>query len=84
MSSWPKSSESYIVPPFEVQHLARFVVRGVQEGEEALDGERALSHKLTDSGARILVTSNLAALLPMALKFFEKGLLDRLITTRSR
>src|SRR5712691_5344309 len=44
-----------------------------------LDGERALSHKLTDSGARILVTSDLAALLPMALKFFEKGLLDRLI-----
>jgi long-chain acyl-CoA synthetase len=44
-----------------------------------LDGERALSHKLTDSGARILVTSNLAALLPMALKFFDKGLLDRLI-----
>jgi long-chain acyl-CoA synthetase len=36
-----------------------------------LDGERALSHKLSDSGARILVTSNLAALLPMALKFFE-------------
>jgi long-chain acyl-CoA synthetase len=44
-----------------------------------LDGERALSHKLSDSGARILVTSNLAALLPMALKFLEKGLIDRLI-----
>jgi long-chain acyl-CoA synthetase len=44
-----------------------------------LDGERALSHKLSDSGARILVTSDLAALLPMAIKFFEKGLLDRLI-----
>jgi long-chain acyl-CoA synthetase len=44
-----------------------------------LDGERALSHKLSDSGARILVTSNVAALLPMALKFLEKGLLDRLI-----
>jgi long-chain acyl-CoA synthetase len=44
-----------------------------------LDGERALSHKLSDSGARILVTSDLAALLPMALKFLEKGLLDRLI-----
>ena len=27
-----------------------------------LDGERALSHKLSDSGARVLVTSNLAAL----------------------
>src|SRR6266550_2991491 len=44
-----------------------------------LDGERALSHKLSDSGARILVTSDLAALLPMALKFLKKGLLDRLI-----
>jgi long-chain acyl-CoA synthetase len=44
-----------------------------------LDGERALSHKLSDSGARVLVTSNLATLLPTALKFFEKGLVDRLI-----
>src|SRR5579862_4833284 len=44
-----------------------------------LDGERALSHKLSDSGARILVTSNLATFLPTALKFFEKGLIDRLI-----
>jgi long-chain acyl-CoA synthetase len=44
-----------------------------------LDGERALSHKLGDSGARILVTSNLATLLPTALKFLDKGLLDRLI-----
>ena len=44
-----------------------------------LDGERALSHKLTDSGARILVTSNHAALLPMALKFLDTGLIDRLI-----
>src|SRR6201746_1530040 len=43
-----------------------------------LDGEIALSHKLSDSGARILVTSNLAALLPTALKFLDKGLLDRL------
>src|SRR6201995_301595 len=44
-----------------------------------LDGEIALSHKLSDSGARFLVTSNLAALLPTALKFLEKGLVDRLI-----
>jgi long-chain acyl-CoA synthetase len=44
-----------------------------------LDGERALSHKLSDSGARILVTSSLATLLPTALKFLEKGLVDRLI-----
>src|SRR5581483_816400 len=44
-----------------------------------LDGEIALSHKLRDSGARVLVTSNLAALLPTALNFLDKGLLDRLI-----
>jgi long-chain acyl-CoA synthetase len=44
-----------------------------------LDGEIALSHKLPDSGARVLVTSNLSALLPTALKFLDKGLLDRLI-----
>jgi long-chain acyl-CoA synthetase len=44
-----------------------------------LDGEIALSHKLSDSGARVLVTSNLSALLPTALRFLDKGLLDRLI-----
>ncbi len=44
-----------------------------------LDGEIALTHKLKDSGARVLVTSNLATLLPTALKFFEKGLVDKLI-----
>ena len=44
-----------------------------------LDGEIALSHKLTDSGARVLVTSNLAPLLSAALKFLDKGLVDRLV-----
>jgi long-chain acyl-CoA synthetase len=44
-----------------------------------LDGEIALSHKLSDSGARVLITSNLSALLPTALKFLDKGLLDRLV-----
>ena len=39
-----------------------------------LDGEIALSHKLSDSGARILVTSNLSALLPTALKFLNGSL----------
>lgn len=50
----------------------------------ALDGEIALSHKLSDSGARVLVTSNLATLLPMAIKFLDKGLLDRLIVCDDR
>ena len=44
-----------------------------------LDGEIALAHKLGDSGARILVTTNLAMMLPMALRLLDKGLLDHLI-----
>src|SRR3954453_1566154 len=44
-----------------------------------LDGEIALTHKISDSGSRLLVTSNLAALLPTALTFLEKGLIDRLV-----
>jgi len=44
-----------------------------------LDGEIALTHKLKDSGARVLVTSNIAPLFATAVKFLEKGLLDRLI-----
>src|ERR1700686_5540169 len=44
-----------------------------------LDREIALSHKRGYSGARILIPSNLSALLPTALKFLAKGLLDRLI-----
>jgi long-chain acyl-CoA synthetase len=44
-----------------------------------LDGEIALSHKLKDSGARVLVTTNLAPLLTAALKFLDKGLIDRLV-----
>lgn len=44
-----------------------------------LDGEIALTHKVSDSGSRLLVTSNLQALLPTALKFLEKGLIDRLV-----
>ena len=44
-----------------------------------LDGAIALSHKLKDSGARVLVTTNLAPLLAGALKFLEHGLLDTII-----
>ena len=45
----------------------------------SVDGEIALTHKLEDSGARVLITSNLSTQLPNALKFLEQGLLDRLI-----
>ncbi|WP_230530047.1 dicarboxylate--CoA ligase PimA [Microvirga roseola] len=44
-----------------------------------LDAERELAHKLHDSGARTLVTTNLAGMLPMALKLLDSGHVDRVI-----
>src|SRR6266403_519251 len=67
------------------EHGARTVIEfrdrpiSYAELESLVDGEIALSHKLSDSGARVLVTSNLSALLPTAMKLLGKGLLDRLI-----
>ncbi|WP_088343400.1 MULTISPECIES: dicarboxylate--CoA ligase PimA [Rhodomicrobium] len=44
-----------------------------------LDAERELAHKLTDSGARTIVTTNFPAMLPLALKMLDQGLADRVI-----
>jgi long-chain acyl-CoA synthetase len=44
-----------------------------------LDAERELEHKLTDSGARTIVTTNFSTMLPHALKMLERGLVDRVI-----
>ena len=44
-----------------------------------LDAERELAFKLKDSGARILVTTNVGCLAPMAQKLKADGLIDRLI-----
>jgi long-chain acyl-CoA synthetase len=44
-----------------------------------LDGEITLKHKLTDSGARVVVTSNLSSVFPRALAFLEAGIIDRII-----
>lgn len=44
-----------------------------------LDGEITLKHKLTDSGARIVVTSNLSSIFPRALEFLDAGIVDRII-----
>jgi len=41
-----------------------------------LDAERTLALKLADSGARILVTLDLATLLPMALRLLDAGAVD--------
>ncbi len=47
-----------------------------------LDGEITLKHKLTDSGARVIVTSDLAAIFPKALRFLEVGIVDRIIVCK--
>jgi long-chain acyl-CoA synthetase len=44
-----------------------------------LDAERELMHKLNDSGARILATTNFAYFLPNAVKLLDAGLLDLVI-----
>ncbi|WP_158818418.1 dicarboxylate--CoA ligase PimA [Methylocapsa sp. S129] len=44
-----------------------------------LDAERELMHKLRDSGARVLVTTNFAYFLPNACKMLDAGLLDLVI-----
>jgi long-chain acyl-CoA synthetase len=44
-----------------------------------LDAERELAYKLKDSGARVMVTTDLGSLLPMALKLLDAGHLDKLI-----
>ncbi len=44
-----------------------------------LDAERELAHKLKDSGARMLVTTNVGSTLPMAVRLLDMGLLDRLV-----
>ncbi len=44
-----------------------------------LDAERELAHKLHDSGARILICTNIGAMLGMAQKLLARGDLDHLI-----
>ena len=44
-----------------------------------LDAERELEHKLSDSGARTIVTTNFANLLPNAVKMLDRGLIDHVI-----
>jgi long-chain acyl-CoA synthetase len=44
-----------------------------------LDAPRELIHKLTDSGARTLITTNFAPMLAGAIKLMEAGYLDRII-----
>jgi long-chain acyl-CoA synthetase len=44
-----------------------------------LDAKRVLRHKLTDSGARIVITTDLPGLLPNALDLLDSGTVDRVL-----
>ncbi|WP_338661520.1 AMP-binding protein [Pararoseomonas sp. SCSIO 73927] len=44
-----------------------------------LDARRVLHHKLTDSGARVVIGTDLPNLLPPALELLESGVVDRLL-----
>jgi long-chain acyl-CoA synthetase len=44
-----------------------------------LDADRELAHKLKDSGARTLITTNLFGLVPKSQKLLTTGLVDRII-----
>lgn len=44
-----------------------------------LDAERELAHKLKDSGARLLITTNVGALQERALRLAEAGLVDLVV-----
>jgi len=44
-----------------------------------LDAERELAHKLRDSGARTIITTNFPGMLPLALKLLDQELVDLVI-----
>lgn len=44
-----------------------------------LDAERVIAHKLRDSGARVMVTADIAPMFDMAAKLVDAGLLDRVV-----
>ena len=52
---------------------------GVVAHLSPLDAERELAHKLKDSGARTLITTNIAPMLMMAQKLLAAGHVERLI-----
>lgn len=48
-----------------------------------LDAERELAHKLKDSGARTLITTDIAPIFQMALKLLDAGHVDRLVVAEN-
>jgi long-chain acyl-CoA synthetase len=61
------------------RELSVTIVEKLSQVMPPLDAERELAYKLKDSGARLLVTTNVGLMLPMAQGLMKAGLLDRII-----
>jgi long-chain acyl-CoA synthetase len=66
-------------PHYPIAFFAAMRIGARAVNMSPLDAERELTAKLKDSGARTLVTTNVAGLLPKALALRSAGLIDHLI-----
>ncbi len=66
-------------PAQPVALFAAVKIGGIVVNLSPLDAERELSHKLKDSGARTLITTNIGPMAGVALKIKAAGIVDRLI-----
>jgi len=70
------------LPNCPAQPVSLFAVAqigGIVVNLSPLDAERELAHKLKDSGARTLVTTNIGPMASVALKIKAAGMVDRVI-----
>src|SRR6476659_2279541 len=78
----PGTSVALYLPNTPIHPLSFFAVLkagGRLVHLSPLDAERELAHKLADSGARILITTNVGFMLLLAQKLQRDGLVDHLI-----
>ncbi len=66
-------------PLYPISFFGVLRAGGVVVNLSPLDAERTLAHKLRDSGARILITTNIGALFAMARNLLAAGAIDRII-----
>jgi long-chain acyl-CoA synthetase len=67
------------VPYHPISFLAAMKIGAPVVHLSPLEAERELAYKLMDSGARVIVTTDFAGLLPNALKMLDRGLADHVL-----
>jgi len=66
-------------PLYPISFFSVLRAGGVVVNLSPLDAERTLAHKLRDSGARVLITTNIGPLFAMARNLLAAGEIDRII-----